>query len=41
MLKTVLRAALLVLAPSLAWAAPCKPAPLGDTVLYLRGSLNN
>ncbi|MCF8204820.1 MAG: glycoside hydrolase family 13 protein [Methylotenera sp.] len=41
MLKTVLRAALLLLAPALAWAAPCKPAPLGDTVLYLRGGLNN
>ncbi|KQW43398.1 MULTISPECIES: glycoside hydrolase family 13 protein [unclassified Roseateles] len=31
--------ALLSLAPAL--AAPCKPAPLGDATLYLRGGLNN
>ena len=33
--------ALWALAPALASSAPCKPAPLGDTVLYLRGGLNN
>lgn len=33
--------ALLALAPTLAMAAPCKPAPFGDTTLYLRGGLNN
>lgn len=33
-------AALLMLAPA-AQAAACKPAPLGDATLYLRGGLNN
>ncbi|MFN3861770.1 MAG: glycoside hydrolase family 13 protein [Roseateles sp.] len=37
---TALLAALLWLAPA-AHAAPCKPAPLGDATLYLRGGLNN
>jgi glycosidase len=37
---TALLAALLSLAPS-AQAAPCKPAPFGDTTLYLRGPVNN
>jgi glycosidase len=36
-----LRAALLALAPTLSMAAPCKPAPFGDTTLYLRGPINN
>ncbi|MCE4539219.1 glycoside hydrolase family 13 protein [Pelomonas sp. P7] len=41
MFKTLaLCAALLSLAPA-ARAAECKPAPLGDAVLYLRGNLNN
>ncbi|HEV6964952.1 glycoside hydrolase family 13 protein, partial [Roseateles sp.] len=41
MFKTfALCAALLSLAPA-ARAAECKPAPLGDAVLYLRGNLNN
>lgn len=41
MLKiTALLAALLSLAPA-AQAAPCKPAPLGDATLYLRGGINN
>ena len=35
-----LAAALFTLAPT-AQAAPCQPAPLGDTTLYLRGGLNN
>ncbi|WP_457352943.1 glycoside hydrolase family 13 protein [Roseateles sp. P5_D6] len=41
MLKTfALCAALLSLVPA-AHAANCKPAPLGDATLYLRGGLNN
>ncbi|WP_457326550.1 hypothetical protein, partial [Roseateles sp. P5_E11] len=41
MLKTLaLCTALLSLAPA-AHAAACKPAPLGDATLYLRGGLNN
>ena len=41
MLKTLaLCAALLALAPA-THAARCKPAPLGDATLYLRGGLNN
>jgi len=43
-MRQTLRAALWALwalAPALASSAPCKPAPLGDTVLYLRGGLNN
>lgn len=40
MLKTfALCAALLPLVP--AYAADCKPAPLGDATLYLRGTVNN
>ncbi|MFG6416934.1 glycoside hydrolase family 13 protein [Roseateles sp. DC23W] len=40
MLKTTaLLAALLSLAP--AYAADCKPAPLGSATIYLRGGLNN
>jgi cyclomaltodextrinase len=38
---SALSAALLALAPALALAAPCKPAPFGDTTLYVRGGLNN
>lgn len=37
---TALCVALLALAPS-TQAADCKPAPLGDATLYLRGGLNN
>ncbi|MBI3349983.1 MAG: hypothetical protein HY020_22580 [Burkholderiales bacterium] len=41
MIKTIaLLTALLSLAPA-ARAADCKPAPLGDATLYLRGGLNN
>ena len=41
MIKTIaLLAALLPLAPA-ALAADCKPAPLGDATLYLRGGINN
>ncbi|MDR7267681.1 glycosidase [Pelomonas saccharophila] len=41
MFKTIaLLAALVTLAPS-AHSASCKPAPLGDATLYLRGGLNN
>jgi len=41
MIKTLaLFAALLSLAPA-AHAADCKPAPLGDATLYLRGGINN
>ena len=41
MLKSLaLSAALLCLAP-VCQATPCKPAPLGDATLYLRGGLNN
>ncbi len=41
MLKTLaLCAALLSLAPA-THAAKCKPAPLGDATLYLRGGMNN
>ena len=39
--RFALCAALLALAPTLALAAPCQPAPFGDTTLYLRGGLNN
>jgi glycosidase len=38
---SALIAALLALAPALSLAAPCKPAPFGDTTLYVRGGLNN
>ena len=37
---TALCAALVVLVPA-AHAASCRPAPLGDTTLYLRGGINN
>ena len=37
---TALCVALLALAPA-AHAAACKPAPLGDATLYLRGGINN
>ncbi|RTL34329.1 MAG: glycoside hydrolase family 13 protein [Burkholderiales bacterium] len=38
---SALSTALIALAPALCMAAPCKPAPFGDTTLYVRGSLNN
>lgn len=38
---SALSAALLALVPTLGVAAACKPAPFGDTTLYVRGSLNN
>lgn len=38
---SALSAALLALVPTLGVAAACKPAPFGDTTLYVRGGLNN
>lgn len=38
---SALTAALLALVPTLGVAAACKPAPFGDTTLYVRGGLNN
>lgn len=41
MLKTLALCAALLLSGHAAHAADCKPAPLGDATLYLRGGLNN
>ena len=39
-MRALVLAALALLAP-VAHAGPCQPAPFGDTLLYLRGGLNN